>query len=238
MDATNPQGSSRRDFLAQAGLLAGAAALIGPAAALAAPKKAALAIVDVTPPEDLMREHGVLRRLLLIYDDLRARLQAGQEFPLAALTGANDIIRRFIQDYHEKDEEDYLFTRFKKAGKMVDLVKVLYAQHQAGRKVMTQLQGFATAANLQQPAGRQKIGAYLEMFTRMYRPHAAREDTVLYPAFRSVISPQEFADLSDTFEDKEHKLFGENGFENIVAQVAALEQKLGLYELTQFTPKV
>jgi hemerythrin-like domain-containing protein len=238
MDNANLKGSTRRDFLAQAGLLAGAAALIGPAAAWAAPKKAAVARVDVTPPEDLMREHGVLRRILFVYDDLRARLQAGKEFPLAVLTGANDIIRHFIQDYHEKDEEEYLFTRFKKAGKMVDLVNVLYAQHQAGRKVMAQLQGLATAANLQQPAGRQKIGDYLERFTRMYRPHAAREDTVLYPAFRSVISPKEFESLSDTFEDKEHKLFGEKGFENMVAQAAALEQKLGLYELTQFTPKV
>jgi hemerythrin-like domain-containing protein len=238
MSAVHPKNSNRREFLTRAGLIAGAAVLLGPGLAGAAAKKAPTATVDVTPPEDLMREHGVLRRLLLIYDNIGARLQGGKDVPLAALTSVNDLIRRFIQDYHEKDEEDYLFTRFKKAGKMVDLVKVLYAQHQAGRQVMAELRGMVTADNLQKPAARQKIRESLAMFTRMYRPHAAREDTVLYPAFRSVISPQEFEALSDIFEDKEQKLFGKNGFENIVAQVAGLEQQLGLYELSQFTPKV
>jgi len=236
--ASHFQGpTNRRDFLATAGLLAGAAALWTPAALAAAKKPAASKPVDVTPPEDLMREHGVLRRLLLVYEDLGGRLQGGKELPLPVLTGANDLIRRFIQDYHEKDEEDYLFPRFEKAGKMVDLVKVLYAQHQVGRKVMAQLQALSTAASLEQPTARQQIAAHLQMFTRMYRPHAAREDTVLYPAFRGVISPKEFQALSDTFEDKEQKLFGKDGFEKIVTQVADLEQTLGLYELSQFTPK-
>ena len=72
----------------------------------------------------------------------------------------------------------------------------------------------------------------------MYRPHAAREDTVLYPAFRSVITPKEFDALGDQFEDKEQKLFGKDGFEKIVAEVAGLEKQLGIYDLAQFTPKV
>ena len=66
-------------------------------------------------------------------------------------------MRRFIQDYHEKDEEDYLFPQFEKAGKLKDLVQVLKAQHQAGRKLIADLQGRATAANLKNPGERQKI---------------------------------------------------------------------------------
>ena len=71
----------------------------------------------------------------------------------------------------------------------------------------------------------------------MYRPHAAWEDTVLYPAFRSVITPREFVALGDKFEDKEQELFGKDGFEKIVVEVAGLEKQLGLYDLSQFTPK-
>jgi hypothetical protein len=33
-------------------------------------------------------------------------------------------------------------------------------------------------------------------------------------------------------------LFGEHGFEKIVAQVAEIEKSLGIYDLSQFTPKV
>ena len=34
------------------------------------------------------------------------------------------------------------------------------------------------------------------------------------------------------------KLFGEDGFEKIVAQVAQIEKALGIYDLAQFTPKI
>jgi hemerythrin-like domain-containing protein len=175
---------------------------------------------------------------LLIYDDVGSRLQQGREFPLEVLKEANSLIRRFVEDYHEKDEEEYLFTRFEKAGKMVELVKVLYQQHQTGRQLSAHLQGVLTSGLFSQSAARLQVASYLQAFTRMYRPHAAREDTVLYPAFRSVISPKELKALGESFEDKEEKLFGKDGFEKIVGQVADLEKELGIYQLAQFTPKI
>jgi hemerythrin-like domain-containing protein len=76
-----------------------------------------------------------------------------------------------------------------------------------------------------------------QAFIRMYRPHEAREDTVLFPAFRSIVTPHEFDALGDDFEKKEDELFGDEGFFKVVNQVAELEKKLGIYELAQFTPK-
>ena len=225
---------SRRNFLCQGGALAAGAALLAPAQLLAAPNQQTAA-AEVTPTEDLMREHGVLRRLMLIFDNFEPRL-GGPEVSLKPLKQATSILRRFIQDYHEKDEEDFIFPRFEKAGKLTDLVKVLSAQHQAGRQLMAALEQ-PDAANPDIPAHRQRIKNILHSFNRMYRPHAAWEDTVLYPAFRSVISPKEFINLGDKFEDKEQELFGKDGFEKIVAQVADLEKQLGLFDLSQFTPK-
>jgi hypothetical protein len=60
---------------------------------------------------------------------------------------------------------------------------------------------------------------------------------VLFPAIRSLMTAKEFDEMGDRFEDKEHQLFGEHGFENIVAQVAEFEKALGIYDLSQFTPK-
>ncbi len=76
----------------------------------------------------------------------------------------------------------------------------------------------------------------MQEFIRMYRPHAAREDTVLFPAFRSIVSPREFDELGEKFEDKEEALFGKGGFEKIVESVAEIEKKLGLNELSKYTP--
>nr|WP_262884814.1 hemerythrin domain-containing protein [Prolixibacter bellariivorans] len=76
----------------------------------------------------------------------------------------------------------------------------------------------------------------LQSFTTMYRPHEAREDTVLFPALRKIISKNEFYALGEDFE-KKHELFGQNGFENVVENVAAQEKQLGIYDLNQFTPR-
>jgi hemerythrin-like domain-containing protein len=190
----------------------------------------------VAPPEDLMREHGGLNRILLIYDESARRLEAQQPMPLDALAKSADIIQRFIEQYHEKLEEDFLFPRFEKANKLVDLVATLRKQHVAGRVLTETVLKLSAPGAMTKDEDRKRLVETLRSFTRMYRPHEAREDTVLFPAFRSVVSPKEFHELGEQFEDKEHELFGKEGFEGIVTQVAAIEQTLGLYDLNQFTP--
>ena len=242
MEDIHESWNSRRDFLLGATLV-GLGAWLAPARLWAAPPEETKApeekkFAEVTAIEDLMREHGVLRRLMLIYDELAARLTRGAPFPLPALVDANELIRRFIQDYHEKDEENYLFPRFAKAGQMVDLVRVLRRQHDAGRKLIDRVKTQATAESLKGRPARLRLANDLQLFNRMYRPHAAREDTVLYPAFHTMVSAKEFDTVGDKFEEEEQRLFGKDGFERMVARVADLEKSLGIYELAQFTPKV
>jgi hemerythrin-like domain-containing protein len=75
----------------------------------------------------------------------------------------------------------------------------------------------------------------MQLFIRMYQPHAAREDTVLFPAFKRLVSPKEYDALGDEFEKKEQDLFGGDGFEKNVDLVAGLEKQMGVYDLAQFT---
>ena len=78
----------------------------------------------------------------------------------------------------------------------------------------------------------------MHQFIRMYSPHEAREDTVLFPAFRKLVSAHEYDALGEDFEKKEHELFGEDGFASMVDKVAEIEKRLGIYDLAQFTPQV
>ncbi len=191
---------------------------------------------EISPAEDLMREHGVLNRLLLIYDHHVHLLSSKQTFDGAVLVSTADIIRHFVEEYHEKLEEDFLFPRFRKAGKLVGLVDTLLEQHKAGRDLTAKIRELAGVATLKYVSDSDKLADALRAFLRMYRPHEAREDTVLFPAFRSIVSPHEYAALGDDFEKKEDELFGDEGFFKVVDQVATLEKKLGIYDLAQFTP--
>jgi hemerythrin-like domain-containing protein len=233
--------ATRRQFIQQAGTLAfGVATFMQPSFAFAkgGPMKRETnsKVEEVSPVEDLMREHGVLDRILLIYDEvLWRRLPSGTEFPPDVLSKAADLVRRFIEDYHEKLEEDYVFPRFEQAGKLTDLVQVLRTQHEAGRRLTDAIKQGATIQSIKTPEGRHRLVNALRPFIRMYRPHAAREDTVLFPAFRSLVSAHEYVALGEEFEEKEHALFGEEGFERVVGEVAEIERTLGIHDLAGFT---
>jgi len=192
---------------------------------------------EVSPPEDLMQEHGLLNRILLIYDHCKFSLVNGQSFDPAILLNSAGVIRTFVEDYHEKQEEDYLFPRFKKANQLTSLVQILKQQHDAGRAITDQIMRLTRSGTLTETENQRMI-RLLTDFNVMYRPHEAREDTVLFPAFRKIISQHEYDSLGEEFERNEQKRFGADGFETMVGKVAEIERQLGIYELAQFTPSV
>jgi len=188
----------------------------------------------VSPPEDLMQEHGLLNRILLVYDNCKTKLLNKESFPIEAIANAAGIVRSFVEDYHEKQEENYLFPRFKKANQLTDLVDILLKQHQAGRRITDQIIQLSKSSSRSDTENQQLIQA-LTSLNSMYRPHEAREDTVLFPAFRKIVSSNEYDSLGEEFEQNEHKLFGKGGFESMVNKVSDIEKSLGIYELSQFT---
>jgi len=192
---------------------------------------------EVSPPEDLMQEHGLLNRILLIYDHCKTQLIKKESFDFTTLSSSAAIVRTFVEDYHERQEEEYLFPRFRKANELTDLVQTLLQQHKAGRTITDQVIQLVKSG-MPTDAERDQLINLLENFNKMYRPHEAREDTVLFPAFRKIVSQHEYDSLGEEFENNEHKLFGKDGFEGMVDKVAIIEKQLGIYELNQFTPKI
>jgi hemerythrin-like domain-containing protein len=192
----------------------------------------------VTAPEDLMKEHGVLNRCLLIYEEAMRRMEAKEELGPEVFQHTANLVRRFVEEYHERNEETYIFPVFKKAGKLTELVDTLLKQHKAGRAVTARILTLAQPGAFRSAANQQQIVEACHSFIRMYRPHEAREDTVLFPALRTILKPKEVEQLGERMEEDEQKVLGKEGFEKAVAQVAEIEKKLGIYDLKQFTPKV
>lgn len=225
---------NRRDFLRK-GIALGSMAGVTGAVLLSGCKDETGGIVS--PSEDLMREHGVLNRVLLVYDHCSNLLAENGDFPAEVLNDAAVIIRDFIEGYHEKLEEDYLFPRFEKANHMIPLVQTLYVQHDAGKEITEQVIDITKKTIPDEPEERLKLVGLLNAFNNMYRPHEAREDTVLFPELRKIISAGEFAAMGEDFERKEHEQFGQDGFEAVVERVASLERQLGIFDLSGFTPE-
>jgi hemerythrin-like domain-containing protein len=193
---------------------------------------------EVTAPEDLMREHGVLNRLLLIFEEGLRRLRHKEDVAPDVFHKPASLVRKFVEDYHEKLEENFIFPVFEKQNKLTDLIKVLRKQHQAGRDVTDVVLREAVPDRFRKEDNRKELVLAVEAFIRMYRPHEAREDTVLFPALPQVLSPKRLKELGEQFEKEEDRLFGDEGFEKTVEQVAGIEKQLGIYDLDQFTPRL
>jgi hemerythrin-like domain-containing protein len=188
---------------------------------------------DVGAVEDLMREHGILRRLLLVYRACARRIRAAQTFDIAALNQACAIFRQFGESYHEqKLEEAHIFPAIAKAGgEAASYVDVLKAQHARGRAI----NAYVDSAT-KQGGGDARLADALDRFELMYEHHAAREDTIVFPGWKEALSASELDDMGEKFEDIEQQEFGKDGFEHIRTRVAAIERVLGLADIAQFTP--
>ncbi len=232
----------RRAFLVGGGGLAAGAAGAGTAAwALTRPSPTAPDPVSSQAPppdDDLMREHGVLKRVLLCYREMIGRVQAGGPLSAQDLHDAALIIHDYIEGFHEGLEEGYVFPRLRAAGQLTDTVTTLLVQHARGRVITQFLLAHATPAGVASTAARARLAAAMQAFDRMYEPHEAREDTVVFPAFRRIVPAAELADLGQHFAELERQQFGTDEFTAMVARVAGIEQALGSYDLSQFTPEV
>lgn len=192
---------------------------------------------EVSAVEDLMREHGVLRRALLVYAESAPKIRANPgSIPADALTRTAKLFRSFGEDYHERKlEEAYIFPAIKKAGgPAAGYADVLRAQHDRGREVTEYILA-ATGKGAIGTGDAEPLARALESFVLMYQNHAAREDTIIFPAWKEVLSERQLEEMGDKFEEIERQQFGKDGYEDAVTRIGQIEQTLGLADLTQFT---
>jgi len=227
---------NRRSFLVASGV-GGAGLLLGCKSGADDARSPAKATDEqaVTATEDLMREHGVIRRMIVVYREAAARFRSNPSaVPLDALQSTARLFRSFGEDYHERQlEEAHIFPVLQRSGApAATAVGTLIAQHNRGREITDFV--MAVTSGPMTPARAEPIASTLEAFARMYEEHTAIEDTLVFPAWKKTMSAKELDAVGDQFEDIEHKTFGKDGFDDAVDRIATIERAFGL-ELAQFT---
>ncbi len=193
---------------------------------------------EVTATEDLMREHGVIRRALLVYAELAPKLRTdpGSVDP-AALHKTAQLFRSFGEEYHERElEEQHIFPTIRKMNKpqLTHYADVLTAQHQRGREITDYILAVTTGKIGKQHGD--ELAKIFEAFPLMYQNHAAREDTIVFPAWKTNYTNKQLDELGDQFEDIEKKTFGKDGFEDAEHTMTQIEATYGFTDIAQFTP--
>jgi hemerythrin-like domain-containing protein len=231
-----PDTSDTRRRVLIDGLAVASSALLLPAGARAEKQgRGAGQEKEVGAVEDLMREHGVLRRALLIYEETAPKL--GSSIDPNLLHQTAKLFRTFGEDYHEKKlEEAYIFPVVRKAGgPAATYPDVLIAQHARGREVTDYILGVTGKGRIS-TADAAPLARAMTTFVLMYQNHAAREDTVVFPAWKTALSGRQLDELGDKFEEIEKQQFGSDGYEDAVKEIGQIETALGLADIAQFTP--
>jgi hemerythrin-like domain-containing protein len=191
----------------------------------------------VSATEDLMREHGVLRRTLIVYAETAGMLRkdAGK-LDASALADAARVFRSFGENYHERIlEEQYVFPEVRQAGGPAgSLVDVLLRQHQRGREITDYIEHIGNSGSLG-ANNAEPLARALESMVRMYNAHATWEDTVVFQAWKKGQSESRLDDLAEKFEQIEQQQFGKDGFDDALQRIGKVEQVLGLADLNHYT---
>lgn len=238
-DGSDAAGSPRGGPLSRRGLILGAAGLVAGAGATEAANlllpgpDAATAPRPPSPGEALMTEHGLLTRLLVAYRAAADQLAAGATPPGAAVTDAAEVIRDYIESFHEGLEEAYVFPRVSDA--QPELIRTLLIQHDRGRHLTVRI-AEARSLDLTDPAARTALRTQLEQFVGMYLPHEAWEDTVVYPALRASMTQRNLDLLAERFADLENRQYGDAALKQFLDRVTGIEQQLGIADLAAVTP--
>jgi hemerythrin-like domain-containing protein len=201
------------------------------------PAPGEVAPVEVTAAEDLMREHGILRRALLVYQEAATKLrQDPGSIPPDTLEKAANLIRVFGEDYHEKKiEEVFVFPIVKKSpGTPATYVDILLAQHDRGREITDYVLSLTREDRIPSNSV-EPLARALESFVRMYEHHAAIEDTVVFPVWKAAVGEAELDALAAKFEEIESEHFGGDGFDSALKRMEEIETSLGLSNLEMFT---
>lgn len=157
-----------------------------------------------------MREHCLIEGVLKALEDYVAAVERGAGFERADLGRFVTFIREFADARHHAKEEDVLFDAMVASGFARDRgpIAVMLGEHDLGRN---------HAARLAEIAGQNgvwsdELVAVLARAARAYagllRGHIAREDHVLYPMARSVLSPETLQRVTRRCEELDQRQTG------------------------------
>jgi hemerythrin-like domain-containing protein len=133
-------------------------------------------------------------------------------------------------------EEQHIFPVVRKMGpELTRYADTLTAQHQRGREITDYILAVTSAGKIS-TAHAEPLARVFDGLTLMYQNHAAREDTIVFPAWKENYDNKQLDEISEQFEDIEHRVFGKDGFEDAEKTISTIEGQLGFADLAQFTP--
>ncbi len=190
----------------------------------------------ISPTELLSREHAIMERLMLVIESGVARIASGEVVDLFPINHAAITIKVFGADHHMVDEEQFVFPKLREAGTMDSLVDTLELQHDKGREIIGRIIDLTRAGHIDDLGRLNELAKLCMSFVIMYRPHAAWEETVVFPALYEIATENYIDNINLRMHDEERTLMSDPGLHRLMDNLRKIEGAAGTSELGRFTP--
>jgi hemerythrin-like domain-containing protein len=196
------------------------------------------AMEKISPTEELCIEHAFLDRIMLVMDHTLRSAVSGTKTDLATIRKACNIISDVVDAHHMKIEEDEIYPKFANDAILKNLVSELEIQHNEARKMVAKIQDLCKAGRSISKAEINDMNRIFNEFHTMIMAHAAREESVLFPAMQGTWSDKELDALKEKQEKHEEKLLGKDAINKVYSMIGDLEMSAGLESVRDFTRRL
>ena len=151
------------------------------------------------PIEELMNEHRTIEKVL-------TALAAAEDHPvdLAFYQQVVDFLAHFADGCHHDKEEKRLFPSMEEKGMTQEssLLGLMYEEHETGRAQVALMRLCIEEGNLE------AVQRVARDVVALLRDHIEREDHVLFPMARDLLSDEELARLGAAFATDQNQACG------------------------------
>ncbi len=160
--------------------------------------------------DELKHEHDAILLMLEIMDRAAARLEAGQDVPVADLEAMVDFLKTFADGCHHAKEEGYLFPAMEKAGvpREHGPIGVMLSEHEIGRSYISKITEAIAAIRSGSNGFESHFAKNARGYGNLLRMHIQKENMILFAIADQRLSAADDESIVAGFEKIENEKVG------------------------------
>jgi len=173
--------------------------------------------------EVLIKEHEMIREVLVLLNDVIQRLDSGSQIPISDIRDIVVFIQVFADRYHHGKEEDLLFPALEAAGMARDgsPIGIMLMEHGEGRQLVQKMREALKTEDMFQ------FSENARNFVTLLDQHIFKENNILYPMADRSLSPNQQEELKNAYEKVEMDQDGPARWTEAQNLVKTLTEKYG-----------
>lgn len=161
--------------------------------------------------DSLKREHRAIESAIAALENVRTRMEQGEQVSPLLLSKFIDFIRRFADGVHHQKEEQILFPAMQAAGFPADAgpIHCMLGEHERGRALVREMSAGVERLTNGDGEGAVQFHTAAGAYAKLLTEHIYKEDNVLFRMAESIVGEEKLAKLSPQFAAAEARMGSE-----------------------------